>query len=367
MLVTLQLPDPDPLPLAAPWWLFWFLLTLTFLLHLIPMNFILGGALVAAVDWVKGRRAKDGHHLAVARWIGQSMPIAVAATVTFGVAPLLFVQVLYGRALYTSSILMGWYWLAVIPVLIAGYYAAYFLAFRSRSGIPRIIWAWVPALLFLAIAFVYTNNMSLMLRPEVLWGMYVADPRGTLLNWGDLTLFPRFLHNLLSALAIAGLAISIYGLSRRPVDGSQSRWIVRHGVLIFAFATAVNFVIGAVFLLSFPRETLLDLMKSSWAGTLALALSFVFALLAFGGGILALQAREQGTLLTVTCVAAVATLVSMIVVRDQVRAIVLRDQLLPVGWEEPQWGAIVVFALLLVGAIGCVSWMVLALRKRVEV
>jgi hypothetical protein len=59
-------------------------------------------------------------------------------SVNFGVAPLLFVQVLYGHFFYASSILMAVFWLAVIPLLIAAYYAAYLYGFRfgalGRAG-----------------------------------------------------------------------------------------------------------------------------------------------------------------------------------------------------------------------------------------
>ena len=41
------IPQLDPIPLAAPAALMWFLLILTFFLHLLPMNFVLGGSLIA--------------------------------------------------------------------------------------------------------------------------------------------------------------------------------------------------------------------------------------------------------------------------------------------------------------------------------
>jgi len=49
-----------------------------------------------------------------------------------GVAPLLFLQVLYGRLFFTSSILMAGFWLAVVPLLIVAYYCAYVVAFRGQ-------------------------------------------------------------------------------------------------------------------------------------------------------------------------------------------------------------------------------------------
>ena len=54
----------------------------------------------------------------------------MAFAVNFGVAPLLFVQVLYGHLFYTSSILVAVFRLAVIPLLIVAYYALYLHGFR---------------------------------------------------------------------------------------------------------------------------------------------------------------------------------------------------------------------------------------------
>ena len=42
-----------------------------------------------------------------------------------GVPPLLFAQVLYGRALYTSSVLIGVYWISIIAILTLTYWLLY--------------------------------------------------------------------------------------------------------------------------------------------------------------------------------------------------------------------------------------------------
>jgi len=49
------------------------------------------------------------------------IPSTFALGVTFGIAPLLFVQVLYGNLIYSSSILMGVFWLLIIPFIIIAY------------------------------------------------------------------------------------------------------------------------------------------------------------------------------------------------------------------------------------------------------
>lgn len=126
------IPQADPLPLPAPPWLLRLLLVLLFFLHIIAMNFVLGGSLFAAFS---SRKTADPAALAVRSWMAKLMPTIVALAVTLGVASLLFAQTLYGRVLFAGSVLMGWFWFAVIPLVIAAYYGTYLLAFRhGRIG-----------------------------------------------------------------------------------------------------------------------------------------------------------------------------------------------------------------------------------------
>ena len=112
---AVTIPQLDPLPVPSPPGLLWFLLMLGFLLHLLPMNFVLGGTPIAlAARW----RARDGRHpqhAALVAWFAKALPVAIAAAVTFGVVPLLFVQALYGRLFFTSAVLLARYWFAVVP------------------------------------------------------------------------------------------------------------------------------------------------------------------------------------------------------------------------------------------------------------
>ena len=131
---ALLLPSPDAIP--APWGWFQALLLLTFFCHILLMNVMLGTACIALADHfgTGGERAAESHRLAGA------LPFTIAFAVNFGVAPLLFVQVLYGQFVYVSSILMASFWLAVIALLIAAYAAAYLYKYRydRLGGAPAV-------------------------------------------------------------------------------------------------------------------------------------------------------------------------------------------------------------------------------------
>jgi hypothetical protein len=365
VLPLMTIPQPDPLSQPTPTWLAWFLLVLTFFLHLLPMNIVLGGSIIAAVARMRGRGGERPHHAALAHWFGKAMPVAVAAAVTFGVAPLLFLQVLYGRLFFTSTILMGWFWLAVIAILILAYYGAYLLAFKGeRLGGAQGPVSWIAALIFLAIGFVFTNNMTLMLRPGTFVERYLADGRGLHLNLSDPTLFPRYLHFALGAIAVSGILVALLGLLRRGSDPAFGGWAVRHGMLWFSIPTAINVVFGMVLLIALPRETMLRFMGGDLVATISLAAGVLLALVALILGFLSLQAKEPGGMVKGAFACLILTIVGMILNRDQVRAAALEAAgFEPNAWIAPQWGPIAIFFVLLVAALATVAWMVVALAR----
>ncbi len=108
----LIIPQPDTIPVSWGW--FQFLLLLTFPLHLLAMNAMLGGLAIGIVQHLKGgpTQKKLAHRIAVA------LPLVIAFVVNLGVAPLLFIQVLYGQFVYSSSVLMGISWILIVPILI---------------------------------------------------------------------------------------------------------------------------------------------------------------------------------------------------------------------------------------------------------
>ncbi len=361
------IPQLDPTPLAAPAALLWFLLILTFFLHLLPMNFVLGGSIVALVARVRAARPGGEHSRELARYFAKGMPIAVAAAVTFGVAPLLFVQALYGRLFFPASVLMAWFWFAVIPLLMLAYYGTYLLAYQPhRLGGATGLVAWTTAIFFVVIGFLYTNNMTLMLRPDAWVEKYARSAAGLQLNLDDPTLWPRFLHMLFGALAVTGIAVAHYGLwrRRRDADPAFGSWAMKHGALWFCIPTGINILWGMWWLIALPKDVMLRFMGKDMFATATLGLGILLGLASLFLMALAIYAPRPEKLVRIGSVAVLLTLVLMILSRDQVR----RGALEAAGfeanpWVEPQWGLILLFALLLAGAVGAVVWMALAYAR----
>lgn len=355
-------PFPDPVPQPAPAWILWGLLVSTFMLHLLAMNFVVGGSVIGAVTARLGRRAGRPHHMALVRWLTDAMPIALAATITFGVAPLLFLQVLYGRLFFTSSVLMGWFWFAVVPLVMVAYYGTYLLAFKSASLGHWGSWIrWLTIFIFLVIGFIFANNMSLMLRPDLFRAIY-ADGGTAHGNFGDPTLWPRYLHLMLAAVAIGGMWVSGYGLICRPRRPEFGEWAMRYGARWFSGVTAVNLFMGFWFLFSLPGETMARFMGPVPVATFVLGLGIFAGMTTMTLMFLAANAPRPSPLVGCGIGGLLVTVVCMVLVRDQVRRGALATMNFePVQWVEPQWFNIILFLVLLVAGTLTVVWMVRAL------
>lgn len=358
---------PDPLPVPAPIGLLRALLLLTFFLHVLPMNLVLGGSLIAAVARVYGRHGAHAHAAELARLWARALPVLFAATITLGVAALLFLQVLYGRVFFASSIVMAWAWFAVIPLLILAYYGAYLLALTGDT--PRtwpVIAAAVVAILVATVAFIYSNNMSLMIRPAELVAQYRADARGMHLATGDPALLPRFLHMLVGAVAISGLAVALAGLSLRARTPEFGDWAVRRGSLWFVAATAVNIPVGFWWLSALPRPAIERLVLGGDAvAGLVLGAGIAAGLLAVALVLGGVASPGPARMVLGGTAAALASVACMVVTRDHVRRAALDAAgFTPAAWVVPPWGAIALFAVLLVVAAGLVVWMVRAVTRQ---
>ncbi|HBI16348.1 MAG TPA: hypothetical protein DDY20_12715 [Desulfobulbaceae bacterium] len=337
---------PTPDILQVPWGWFQLLLLLTLYMHILLMNVMLGTAMIALVNLFRS----DGDATPLARDISRKLPFAIAFTVNFGIAPLLFVQVLYGNFLYASSVLMANIWILVIALLIIGYYLAYILDYRFdalHGGRVLIIGAAVAALL--AIAFLMSNNFTLMQRPGA-WTRYFDHRTGMLLNLSDPTLFPRYLHFVVAAIAVGGLSLALLGDWRLRRGDQDAAAAVRSGCNWFAYATIANFGIGFWFFGVLPREVH-DL--ASLNGILIAVLLLTGIILGALSVIYSLQNRVRPALST----ALLAVLV-MILMRDLVRVAYLRPFFSLADLQvEPQYSPMLLFLAVFAAGLVLIGWM----------
>ncbi|MGB3222626.1 MAG: hypothetical protein WBB23_07475 [Desulforhopalus sp.] len=341
----LIIPQPDTIPVSWGW--LQFLLLLTFPLHLLAMNAMVGGLAIGIAQHMKGGALQRqlAHRIAIA------LPLVIAFVVNFGVAPFLFVQVLYGQFLYSSSVLMGAFWILIIPILMIAYYGAYLYDFRfTRLGTTG---PWVAVLVFIllvAIGFLFSNNMLLMTLPGQ-FGEYFVHKSGTLLSFAQPSFWPRFLHMLFGALAMGGLFVGLLGRFRKDVHPELAVHAEKIGMRSFLIFTLANIGIGIWYLLSLPKELMMLFMGGNAGATIA----FCLALLLVAGALFAAYKKR----LWLTFFHAVGLVVVMTFMRSWLRSGYLQDVFtLDQLQVVPQYSPMIFFFLALVAGIVCLGWLI---------
>jgi hypothetical protein len=356
-------PVVDPIPLPASIWLLKLLHIVTLALHFVAVEMLLGGLLLAVLlSLFRGSPAS----MVTARALARRLTVVMTFVINLAVPPLLFAQVLYGRALYTSSVLIGLYWIAIIGLLMLTYWLLYRFTGRLEAG-KSAWWVGLSAwLLAGCIARLLSTNMTLMLRPEVWRKMYSASAMGAYLPTGDPSLTPRWLLMLTGGLFIGGLWL-IYLAGRSTFTAEEKRFLSALGGKLAALFGIVYLSAGiwaagvqpAVVksMLVTPPAGYEFYKYFGFAGYGWLALVVVAVLLAAAAGFGKLTARW--TSIAVVHLAVLIEL-TLVVYRDGVRDL----SLLATGynvWDravETNWWVVGLFLVLFVAGLGVIGWLV---------
>lgn len=157
---------PFNLPAPTAWYAVLYVVTL--LLHIVFMSYVLAGSImlgVAGFRGMLGSKAKSSDWLAVTTILKDWMPFALSAAITAGIAPLLFVQILYQQEFYTANLLSFHRWMAILPVLIVAFYLLYLLKahrIEGKTALQGIVAMLVMAcILFVGWSWVENHLLSL--------------------------------------------------------------------------------------------------------------------------------------------------------------------------------------------------------------
>ena len=349
------IPVPDAIPVHWGWLNFF--LIFTFMLHMLCMNSMLGLGIIALFNSF----SQKPDALATSRQISTKLPYTIAFTVNMGVAPLLFIQVLYGQFIYTSSLLMAAYWISIILIMLIAYYSAYLYDFKFDAfGSQRMIFIAVSVILLLVVAFFFSNNMTLMLTPAE-WPRYFANPGGTLLNLSEPTLIPRYLHFVASAMAVGGLFLAIVWKTKERKSNTSYLGNIKQSMRWFTHATLAQFIIGSWFLMRLPENIAGMFMGQHPYATLLFALGII-------GTIISLILGFKNKVWPCTVVTLI-TIALMVLMRDQLRLAYLKPYFHPSMLETaPQYGPFFLFLISLVIGILMIGFMLkLVFKDKQEV
>ena len=319
--------------LAAPLWLFTMLHWVTLTLHFLMMSFTLGGLIILLSGRDPGRWQRPA-----TRRLVRLFPSTMAATVTLGVAPLLFLQIVYHRQVYSASIVSGWFWLGIFVAVIIAYYGLYAAALASDEKLPRRRWLlWLALLGMLYVSLTYSSVFSLAERPQTYAALYETNQSGTAWNPHLGQWLPRWLHMVLCAVCIAGYGVAVLGRD-------DERMLIA-GRRAFGWGMLAAAVAGGAQLGSLGEEAA-PFMRSS--GSWWLTGSVFLSLLALG-----LFFAQR---LALAGVSLALSVLGMVAVRHHVRLVRLGDQLEQLPERTQAWPLTIFlccFALMLV----VLAWM----------
>ena len=195
-------PFPFGFPPPTAWYLVLYVVTLV--IHVCFMNYVLAGS--GWLAWGRMIRAGDAQRQPLRDILRDWMPFFLSAAITAGVAPLLFIQILYKQSFYTANLLLFHRWMAILPVLIVGFYLLYLLKSKTLADRPEWLRIAVGLAAFLCFGFVaysWTENHLLSVKDPEYWGAFYGERR---LYHFEPALLPRlgmwFIGSLPTMLAI---------------------------------------------------------------------------------------------------------------------------------------------------------------------
>lgn len=365
-------PAVDPIPLPAPIWLFKLLHIVTLSLHFVAVEMLLGGLLLAVGLCLFGRSPQAS---VAARAIAHRLTVVMTYVINLAVPPLLFSQVLYGRALYTSSVLIGTWWIMIIAVLSAAYGLLYLFSARLDAGKPAWYYGLGAWLLAGYVGHTLAVNMTLMLRPEAWRGLYASSAAGIYLPTGDPTTEPRFLLMLAGGLMIGGLWM-VYLAARSTFTADEQKFLASVGGKVAALCGVVYLVAGlwanavqpasVKTLLAAPPAgyefyKLYALGGYLWVALAAVAV--VLGLVAGFGKIASNWLAWSGALVTLLLEIALVTY------RDAIRDVTLLGKGYNV-WDRvvvTNWSVVGLFLVLFVVGLGVVGWLISVVARAQKV
>lgn len=279
----------DPAGAPAHPLVFLVLGVVTFALHMVAVNLMLGTLGLAL--W--GAWTKNPHMQRLSAALATTAKVAVSFVIVLGVAPLLFVQVIYDPFWYTSNVISAWWVLIFLGLLIVGYlmlYRVYYLnhkygadgALLPHTGaVKGAFWMAGALAILIACGFIIHSVSNQALFPQDWMSWYapqgIVDPSGRSLHY---VLVPRVLFFLLLSLPVTGawlFGMRRYLLSSGETDDGYIDFIeiVAHKMSLIG---AVLVTLAGVWWMASLPETMTWFTHSLWVVVALLPLGYFLAM-----------------------------------------------------------------------------------------
>jgi len=349
LLISAQAAAGPSLALPAPFWLLTILHWVTLALHFLAMNLLFGLLLIVLIA------KKSPVRLLLFDTATKIFPAVMAATITLGVAPLLFTQVVYGEYFYAASIVSGWNWFLLIPVMLVVYYLLYIIAVKQRlSDKTRLMLLTIAAAGFVYISYTFTMISDLAEKPQLWQSLYQSSPSGASINPSYLQTIFRWAHIIVGGVAVSGIMIQWFALFHPKVKGD--RYLLAFGGRVFLLAVLKATILALIYLFTLDKAVFNRFLLSP--GLHAILGAIVINIIAVLVTIKAVKAENPKKSILAASVLVLLGIFCMIIARHYLRLVYLEGQLNPANLQtNPQWSAFAMFLITFVIGLVVLYWM----------
>ncbi|MFC5540602.1 cytochrome ubiquinol oxidase subunit I [Ureibacillus suwonensis] len=279
---NLPISPDNALPIPAPLGLMELLIILTFIIHILFVNFTVSLVTGAVGLEIAGKIKKSAFLDKMAKSCSFHASIHKSIAVVMGVAPLLIISVIYTQYFYSSTILIGKIWISVIPLLIIAFLLLYLYKFTwdkwQNKKALHILVGFAAMLILLYIPLIFIVNITSMLYPDK-WGE-VQGFFPSLLYYPQI--WQRYLHFILASLATGGFYVFLfYAYKSRKKGGLEDyeQSLKLFGAKVGLWITVVQLIAGFILLFAFKPEVRMLFMGEDLLLTTLLMLSIVLTII----------------------------------------------------------------------------------------
>jgi len=276
---SIPVPRDIPLPLPFPGGVLIVLLILSFLLHILFVNLMLGGSILTFWSEIMGLRHRENKEYEVlALEIADTITVNKSLAVVIGVAPLLTINALYTLFFYSANSLTGTLWISIVPLVSIAFLLLYYHKYSLRRyEKKKYLHIWVngiAVLILLFVPFIFLSNINLMLFPEK-WGTVKGFFSAMMLA----NVIPRYLHFLCASLAVTGLFLFWYMKRKKYPFEKKFRNFSRIRTLRYWYklalgASLLQLILGPLNFFTLPWHAV------TWGLAIIFSVGIVFALTA---------------------------------------------------------------------------------------
>ncbi len=329
----------------------------TLVVHVLFMNYAIAGTLYVAAAAVAGRysgRSAMGSTGSLSMVVRDWLPSAVSAAITAGIAPLLFIQIVYQKAFYTANLLLFNRWMAILPVLIIAIYLMYLLKAKhlvtTRATKAAVGVGAAALMVYVTLAFVENHLVSL--APSSWPSMYEssASMLGSALLWLRLGMWTAGAFPLFCAIAAWQLVRGAGGAGENEC-AAAARTLARLALVGGAISLAC--LVGCAF-----KSDAFAASTTSIAGRPYAIVACLGACVAAGAWtVILVRQRLPRALVAAACTGSLLVVAGMTVVREVHRLAQLSGTD-GAPREVPFGGGFAVFVLFAAIGLGVIAWIV---------